>query len=87
MNVELSITRTRDILTSLTQADDGAHLSELIELVDGISDENDVAADEAMKILFTLTPDFQHSYQAWRLRIRNGLAKSAGLLIAVSLGL
>lgn len=62
----LTVARAREILSTITQADDGAHATELFELINGVADENNIVAEEAMRFLYTKTGDFEDRFQAFK---------------------
>lgn len=62
----LTVVRAREILSTITQADDGAHASELFELINGIADENNLVAEETLRFLYSKTGDFEDHFQAFK---------------------
>lgn len=62
----LTVVRAREILSTITQADDGAHASELFELINGVADENNQVAEETLRFLYTRTSDFEDHFQAFK---------------------
>lgn len=62
----LTVARAREILSTITQADDGAHATEIFELINGVADENNIVAEEIMKFLYTRTSDFEDHFQAFK---------------------
>lgn len=58
--------RAREILSTITQADDGAHATELFELINGVADENNLVAEESLRFLYTKTSDFEDHFQAFK---------------------
>lgn len=63
---QLTVTRAREILSTITQADDGAHATEIFELINGVADENNIVAEEIMRFLYTRTSDFEDHFQAFK---------------------
>lgn len=62
----LTTARAREILSIITQVDDGAHATELFELINGMADEDNIVAEEAMRFLYTKTSDFEDHFQAFK---------------------
>lgn len=62
----LTVTRAREILSTITQADDGAHATELFELINGVADEDNIVAEDLMRFLYTKTSDFEEHFQAFK---------------------
>jgi hypothetical protein len=61
----LTIPRARELVTQITQNDDGAHAPELLFLVCGISDPNNETALEVQRMLYAMTSDFQAHFKAY----------------------
>lgn len=61
----LTVVRAREILSTITQADDGAHATEMLELINGVA-EDDIVAEEVMRFLYTRTSDFEDHFQAFK---------------------
>jgi hypothetical protein len=66
----LSVTRARELVAEITQGDDGAHAQELLELLVGTADPNNIVAMEVEKQLYSLTSDFQSHFAAYLERLR-----------------
>lgn len=62
----LTVIRARDIVAAITQEDDGAHATELFELINGLADGDNVVAEEVMRFLYTKTSDFEEHFQAFK---------------------
>jgi len=54
VTLTLTPSHARDLVAQITQDDDGAHVDELIELIDGIAEPENEAAVEAKKYLKSL---------------------------------
>lgn len=54
-----TVSRIHQLLNGITQDDDGAHVNELLQLVDIVADPKSIMAMEAKRHLYSLTPDFQ----------------------------
>lgn len=62
----LTVIRAREILASLIQLDDGAHATELFELIDGIAGEDNIIAEESLRFIYSHTSDFEGHFQAFK---------------------
>jgi len=62
---DLTVSHARELVTQITQGDDGAHAEQLLELIHGIADPDSIVAMEVEKQLYSLTPDFQSHFAAY----------------------
>lgn len=67
---ELTIIHAHELIALITKDDDGAHASELLELVCGVADPKSVIAIEVEKHLYSLTPDFQDHFKEYLAKLK-----------------
>ena len=58
------------LVERITQADDGAHVVELLELINGVADPANVVAVEVTKRLYSMTPDFESHFEAYMKKLK-----------------
>lgn len=65
MRPDLSVARAHELLDALTLHNDGANVPQLLELVCGIADSENVLANEVKKNLYARTSDFETHFAAY----------------------
>lgn len=69
MMSEITVTRARDIVASITRDDDGAHVVDLMRLLKMSGAEDTIDGEEAMKSLYMQTNDFNEHYEGFKSRL------------------
>lgn len=67
---ELTVSHAHALIDRITQDDDAAHASDLLELICGIADPKNVVAIEVEKHLYSLTPDFHSHFKDYLKKLR-----------------
>src|SRR5687768_11614340 len=67
---DLSVAHARELVTEITKGDDGVHAEELLELIIGVADPDNIVAIEIEKQLYSLTPDFQSHFDAYLTKVK-----------------
>lgn len=62
---DLSVAHYLALVDEVTRSDDGAHAAQILELVHGVADPNNIITIEVEKRLYSLTPDFQSHFNAY----------------------
>lgn len=62
---DFSVAHARELVDKITQVDDGAHATQLLELIYAIADPNNLVAVEVEKQLYSLTSDFESHFSAY----------------------
>ena len=61
----MEVSLARQLVSQITQNDDGAHANELLILIHGISDPENEVALEVQRMLYEMTPDFQTHFKEY----------------------
>lgn len=66
---DLTLDHAHELLDRLTRSDDGAHVNELLELIHGVADPDNLVAVEVQKRLYAMTVDFQNHFNRYMSKI------------------
>lgn len=61
----MEITFARELVSRITRDDDGAHAVDLLILINGITEPENVIAGVVKRQLYEMTPDFQSHFREY----------------------